>query len=109
MLIIKQNENNDLKKSVFSTHFDHFELCLKNRYYYKKDKLHWLRNYQIIVCLLMCFLLPSHAIANNTPVAFYKSFEGNIAVTTIGNSELTETNGFGDCGNSRHADLRAFC
>lgn len=49
--------------------------------------------------ILICLLVPSTLLAAETPITLYKSFEGNIGVKTIGNSELTETGGYSNCGN----------
>ncbi len=51
------------------------------------------------ILFLIFFLTPSTLLAAETPITLYTSFEGNIGVKTIGNSELTETGGYGNCGN----------
>ncbi len=58
--------------------------------------------YSIFQKTMLGFVLlaiSSYVSAASTPISLYKSFEGNIAVAAIGNSELTETGGTGNCGN----------
>ncbi len=51
-----------------------------------------------LLCIIFAFTFSfSTAIAD--PIKLYKSFEGNIALATAGNSALNETGGTGNCGN----------